>query len=540
MDLGLKGKVAFVAAASKGMGKACALGLAAEGARVLMCARGEAGLKDAAAEVKQKTGAEVLAVARRSLPRGGLRAGGGARARGLGGVDVLVGNVGGPPPGPFEKMTDAQWIQAFEQVHLSTVRLIRDVLPGMKAKKWGRILAIQSTSVKQPVDGLVLSNGIRPGVAGLFKTLAVELAKDGITVNLVLPGRIMTDRFLDHQKERAESGGPHAGSADRAVRDGHPHGPCRHPGGIRQHGGLPGLGARLLRDGHRGAGGRGTHPEQRLGRWFVAFWHALKGFRRDTGLFLAAGLAFYFLVCLVPMLFLFVSISGYLLSSEAATSAILSQLSQIVPVYKKELSDTLSRMIAARQMSGVLGSVILLFFSIQLFACLRMVMNVVFEERKGRGFFRGMVLGRGDADGDRRPLRRQHVHHRPLLLAAHLRARAGPSAATVGALDVPGPRGGFSTGLYFVVYRYFPTRRPRFGAALAGALLASILWEAAKQLFRWYILSLGVYDQIYGPARLPGRPDHVRLLLRDRHGAGGRVRGRSGSALAPGPLPLIG
>jgi 3-oxoacyl-[acyl-carrier protein] reductase len=207
MDLGLKGKVAFVAAASKGMGKACALGLAAEGARVLMCARGEAGLKDAAAEVKQKTGAEVLTVPA-DLSRAEDCARAVARAReAWGGVDVLVGNVGGPPPGPFEKMTDAQWIQAFEQVHLSTVRLIRDVLPGMKAKKWGRILAIQSTSVKQPVDGLVLSNGIRPGVAGLFKTLAVELAKDGITVNLVLPGRIMTDRFLDHQKERAESGG---------------------------------------------------------------------------------------------------------------------------------------------------------------------------------------------------------------------------------------------------------------------------------------------------------------------------------------------
>jgi len=207
MDLGLKGKVAFVAAASKGMGKACALGLAAEGARVLMCARGEAALKDAAAEVKQKTGAEVLAVPA-DLSRAEDCARAVARAReAWGGVDVLVGNVGGPPPGPFEKMTDAQWIQAFEQVHLSTVRLVRDVLPGMKAKKWGRILAIQSTSVKQPVDGLVLSNGIRPGVAGLFKTLAVELAKDGITVNLVLPGRIMTDRFLDHQKERAESGG---------------------------------------------------------------------------------------------------------------------------------------------------------------------------------------------------------------------------------------------------------------------------------------------------------------------------------------------
>ena len=207
MDLGLKGKVAFVAAASKGMGKACALGLAGEGARVLMCARGEAALKDAAAEVKQKTGAEVLAVPA-DLSRAEDCARAVARAsEAWGGVDVLVANVGGPPPGPFEKMTDAQWMQAFEQVHLSVVRLIRDVLPGMKSKKWGRILAIQSTSVKQPVDGLVLSNGIRPGLAGLFKTLAVDLAKDGITVNLVLPGRIMTDRFLDHQKERAESGG---------------------------------------------------------------------------------------------------------------------------------------------------------------------------------------------------------------------------------------------------------------------------------------------------------------------------------------------
>ncbi len=195
MDLGLKGKVAFVAAASKGMGKACALGLAGEGARVLMCARGEAGLKDAAAEVKQKTGAEVLAVPA-DLSRAEDCARAVARAReAWGGVDVLVANVGGPPPGPFENMTDAQWMQAFEQV------------PGMKSKKWGRLLAIQSTSVKQPVDGLVLSNGIRPGVAGLFKTLAVELAKDGITVNLVLPGRIMTDRFLDHQRERAQSGG---------------------------------------------------------------------------------------------------------------------------------------------------------------------------------------------------------------------------------------------------------------------------------------------------------------------------------------------
>jgi 3-oxoacyl-[acyl-carrier protein] reductase len=207
MDLGIKGKTALVVAASKGMGKASALGLGAEGARVVMCARGEGALKDAAAEVKQKTGAEVLA-----LPADASRAQDISRVvaeanRAFGGVDILVANVGGPPPGPFEAMSDEQWKAAFEQVHLSTVRFIREVLPHMKRSRWGRILAIQSSSVKQPVDGLVLSNGIRPGIAGLFKTLAGDVAKDNITVNLVLPGRIMTDRFLEHQNDRAKRSG---------------------------------------------------------------------------------------------------------------------------------------------------------------------------------------------------------------------------------------------------------------------------------------------------------------------------------------------
>lgn len=207
MDLGIKGKTALVVAASKGMGKASALGLAAEGARVVMCARGEAALKDAAAEVKQRTGADVLA-----LPADASRAADISRVvaeanRAFGGVDILVANVGGPPPGPFEQMTDEQWKAAFEQVHLSAVRFIREVLPHMKQARWGRILAIQSSSVKQPVDGLVLSNGIRPGIAGLFKTLAGDLAPHGITVNLVLPGRIMTDRFREHQTDRAKRAG---------------------------------------------------------------------------------------------------------------------------------------------------------------------------------------------------------------------------------------------------------------------------------------------------------------------------------------------
>jgi len=207
MDLGLKGKVAFVAAASKGMGRACALGLAAEGARVAMCARSEGPLAEAAEDVRRRTGADVLAV-----PADLSRAEDVARVMThtlatFGGVDVLVANAGGPPPGDFDQMTDEQWKQAFEQVHLSTVRLIRAALPHMRQRRWGRILAIQSSSVKQPVDGLVLSNGIRPGVAGLFKTLAMDVAKDNITVNLVLPGRIMTDRFIHHQTERAKTGG---------------------------------------------------------------------------------------------------------------------------------------------------------------------------------------------------------------------------------------------------------------------------------------------------------------------------------------------
>lgn len=207
MDLGIKGKTALVVAASKGMGKASALGLAAEGARVVMCARGEAALKDAAAEVKQKTGAEVLALAADASRAPDISQVVAEANRAFGGVDILVANVGGPPPGPFEAMTDEHWKAAFEQVHLSTVRFIREVLPHMKQARWGRILAIQSSSVKQPVDGLVLSNGIRPGIAGLFKTLAGDLAPHGITVNLVLPGRIMTDRFREHQTDRATRSG---------------------------------------------------------------------------------------------------------------------------------------------------------------------------------------------------------------------------------------------------------------------------------------------------------------------------------------------
>jgi 3-oxoacyl-[acyl-carrier protein] reductase len=196
MDLGLKGKTALVTAASKGIGRACALGLAAEGARVAMCARTEADLGAAADEVRAKTGAEVLALPADLTRAADVTALVRRVVERFGGVDVLVANAGGPPRGVFDEMTDEHWLGAFTISHLSVVRLVREVLPGMRARRWGRIITVQSVSVKQPVGGLLLSNGVRPAVAGLVKTLADDLGRDNILVNTVCPGRILTDRFL--------------------------------------------------------------------------------------------------------------------------------------------------------------------------------------------------------------------------------------------------------------------------------------------------------------------------------------------------------
>lgn len=201
MDLGLKGKVALVSAASKGIGRACAMGLAGEGARVAVCARTEGDLKTAAGEIRAKTGAEVLAVPCDVTRDADLRELVRRVTDAFGGVDILVANAGGPPRGDFAELTDEQWMQAFELSLLSAVRLVRLVLPSMRARRWGRIITIQSSSVKQPIPGLLLSNAVRPGVAGLMKTLATELGRDNILVNTVCPGRIMTDRFVSGHKQ---------------------------------------------------------------------------------------------------------------------------------------------------------------------------------------------------------------------------------------------------------------------------------------------------------------------------------------------------
>ena len=195
MDLGLEGKVALVAASSKGLGRASALALAREGARVTVCARTPDVLEAAAAEIRQQTGAQVLAVPADVSTAEGISAVVAATADRFGTVDILVDNSGGPPIGGFAELTDEDWLRGFEIVTLNFVRFVRAVLPYMRGSKWGRIISIQSSSVKQPVANIDLSNGTRPGVAGLMKALMPELAQDGITINLVLPGSFRTDRI---------------------------------------------------------------------------------------------------------------------------------------------------------------------------------------------------------------------------------------------------------------------------------------------------------------------------------------------------------
>jgi 3-oxoacyl-[acyl-carrier protein] reductase len=196
VDLGLDGKVALVAASSKGLGKASALALAREGARVTICSRTEAELQAAAEEIRGETGAEVLAVPADLTTAEGIGHVVAATVTRFGGVDVLVNNSGGPALGRFEDLDDDDWRQALEVVTLNFVRFVREVVPYMRDKHWGRIIGIQSSSVKEPVDGIDLSNGLRPGIAGLMKAIMPGLAKDGITINLVLPGSFLTARLI--------------------------------------------------------------------------------------------------------------------------------------------------------------------------------------------------------------------------------------------------------------------------------------------------------------------------------------------------------
>jgi 3-oxoacyl-[acyl-carrier protein] reductase len=193
MDLGLTDKVALVAASSRGLGRAVAEELAREGARLVLCARGEPALRETADAIRAAGGEVESLAADVSHPEDVARIVD-AGVRAFGRIDVLVTNGGGPPAGPFESHPAEAWHEAIRQNLDSVVELTRRVLPGMKERGWGRVINVTSIAVKQPVDNLILSNSVRAAVTGFARTLANEVAPFGITVNNVMPGYTRTQR----------------------------------------------------------------------------------------------------------------------------------------------------------------------------------------------------------------------------------------------------------------------------------------------------------------------------------------------------------
>jgi 3-oxoacyl-[acyl-carrier protein] reductase len=204
MDLGLKNKVALVAGGSMGLGKAVAMMLSQEGAKVAIGALDDAYLPASAEEIRGATGGEVLAVPAdvskieeaKQLVQKTLAH--------FGTLDILINNAGGPPSTTFLEIDDNLWEYGFRLNLMSTIAMTREAVPVMKAKKWGRIINMTSIAVKQPIDGLILSNTVRSGVIGLAKSLSNELAPFNITVNSVCPGYTLTDRVRNLAKVVAE------------------------------------------------------------------------------------------------------------------------------------------------------------------------------------------------------------------------------------------------------------------------------------------------------------------------------------------------
>ncbi|MEQ1642390.1 MAG: SDR family oxidoreductase [Pyrinomonadaceae bacterium] len=195
MDLGLRGKTALVCAASQGLGFAVAREIAKEGASLVICSRREGAITAAAESIRNETGADVLAIAAdvsvatdiERLVESGIER--------FGKIDILVTNSGGPPAGPFDSLTRESWDDATRILLTSVIELTKLVLPRMCERRWGRILNVTSIASKQPVDNLMLSNSLRAAVTGFAKTLANEVAADGITVNNILPGYTRTERL---------------------------------------------------------------------------------------------------------------------------------------------------------------------------------------------------------------------------------------------------------------------------------------------------------------------------------------------------------
>jgi 3-oxoacyl-[acyl-carrier protein] reductase len=205
MDLGLKGRVALVAGASKGLGRAAALALAREGCDVAMVARGREPLEAAAREIGAEARTRVLPIVADMSKKEDIERAVREAVERLGALHVVVCNSGGPPPGAFRELDEAAWQQAIDGTFLSTVRLVRAALPHLEHARFGRVIVITSTSTRELLPGLVTSNALRPAIVGLCKTLARELGPLGITVNNVGPGLFDTERVATLHARQAKA-----------------------------------------------------------------------------------------------------------------------------------------------------------------------------------------------------------------------------------------------------------------------------------------------------------------------------------------------
>ncbi|HMC77847.1 MAG TPA: SDR family oxidoreductase [Vicinamibacterales bacterium] len=210
--------VALVCAASKGLGRASAEALARDGVRVAICARGGPALREAAAAI-EAAGGDVLPIEADLRQAADITRVLETTVARFGGLDILVTNTGGPPSGPFMTLDERAWTEAIDSMLLSVVRLCRGAIPHLQARGGGRIINITSISVKQPIEGLVLSNSLRAAVTGLAKTLAVELAPHNILVNCVAPGYTRTDRVVELANAAAAREGITPGQAEQRIVD---------------------------------------------------------------------------------------------------------------------------------------------------------------------------------------------------------------------------------------------------------------------------------------------------------------------------------
>lgn len=204
MDLGIQDRVALVAASSRGLGQAVARGLAKEGAKLALCARTSSALDTAAEEIRRETGVEVMTRSLDVTAYDEVRQFVAAVTEHFGRLDICVANAGGPPAKSFAETSIEDWRAAADLNLMSTVYFAKETLPVMQRRQWGRFIAITSVAVKQPVEGLILSNAVRSGVSGLIKTLANEYGRYGVLVNNVCPGYTSTARLVELSRRMAE------------------------------------------------------------------------------------------------------------------------------------------------------------------------------------------------------------------------------------------------------------------------------------------------------------------------------------------------